>query len=126
MSDGAHESYADSSHGAGPSNRKFGLTLGALFAGLAIVRWLLGSPSQIVATLAAAGGMLIILGAVAPALLGWFNRAWLRLGLAMAAVMTPVVMLLIFALVFTPMALGMRLSGRDKLGLQRKPAGASY
>ena len=122
----AHESLVDSGEIAGPSNRKFGLTLGAVLIVLAAVRWHAGSGALVVGALAGCGGVLVILGAVAPGLLTWPNRAWLRLGVVLAAVMTPLVMLVIFALVFVPLALLMRLRDRDQLALRRKPASGSY
>ena len=126
MTAGAHESFDDFGDIAGPSNHKFGLTLGALFLAFAGIRWLLGSGVGFVGTLAGIGAVLVLLGAVAPALLKWPNQAWMKLGVIMAAIVTPLVMLIIFSLVFVPFALVMRLRGRDALGLRRKPAGASY
>ena len=116
----------DFGHGKPLSDRKFGLTLGALFLALAAVRWLIGSGATVSAAMAGLGAVLVVLGVAAPALLGWPNRAWMKLGLLMAAVVTPVVMLVIFALIFVPIALVFRARGRDALGLRRKPADASY
>lgn len=126
MTSGAHENYVDFGTITPPSNRKFGLTLGALFIALAAVRWWMGSGVTLCAVLAGVGAVLVCLGVVWPALLAWPNRAWLKLGLVMAAVVTPLVMLLIFTAMFVPLALLMRLRGRDALGLRRKQAGQSY
>ena len=59
--------------------------------------------------------------ALAPA-----NRAWHRLGLLLHRVMTPVVMSVIFFATVTPMAVFMRLFGKDPLRLKREPEASSY
>lgn len=122
----AHETYLDTSTIVGPSDRKFGLTLGALLLALAIWRYYLGSSASVYGPLAGAGAVLASLGAAAPSMLTRANRAWFKLGLLLAAVMTPLIMLVIFAAVFVPFALVMRARGRDQLALRPKPAGASY
>ena len=122
----AHENLVDTSVIAGPSNRKFGLTLGGLVLALAVARWHAGSTALMFGSLTGLGALLVTLGALAPGSLSWPNRAWLHLGFVLAAVMTPVIMLIIFVSVFVPLALVMRLRGRDQLTLRRKPAGAGY
>ena len=122
----AHDPMDDADSVAGPSNRKFGLTLGGLLLGLAAIRWHAGSSAVVYEALAGVGVTLVVLGVLAPHSLAWPNRAWLRLGFAMAAVVTPVVMLVIFSVMFVPIALVMRWRGRDQLRLRRRPVEASY
>lgn len=43
------------------------------------------------------------------------NKLWFRIGIAMGAIIAPVVMALLFFAVFTPMGLIMRLLGKDPL-----------
>lgn len=61
----------------------------------------------------------VFLGAAffAPALLGPLNRLWLRLGLLLHRIASPVVMAMMFFLVVTPIGLVMRLLRKDTLRL---------
>ena len=63
---------------------------------------------------------------VRPALLAPLNRLWLRLGLFLHKIITPVVMALIFFTTVLPTGLVMRALGKDPLRLRRDPAAASY
>lgn len=126
MKMGAHEGFIDHGPVALPGDRKFGLTVGGIFLALAGVRWLIGHVGPVTIGFAAVGALLLLLGALAPGVLGPANRGWMKLGGLMAAIVNPIVMLLMFGLVFTPVAVAMRLRRRDGLGLRRKPAGESY
>lgn len=77
----------------------------------------------------AAGVLALVLAAVAIARPGLFaapNKAWMRVGLALAYVTTPVVMLVLYAAVFVPVGLARRLILGDALGLKRDPQAPTY
>ncbi len=74
---------------------------------------------------AAAAGFLIVAVAHAP-LLAPLNRLWTRLALVLHKIMTPIVMGILFFVVLTPIALVMRLCGRDALRLRADPAAPTY
>ncbi len=57
----------------------------------------------------------LLLAFFAPGLLALPNRLWFKLGNAMGAVVAPVVMTLIFCLTIVPMALLLKLLGKDLL-----------
>lgn len=61
------------------------------------------------------GGLLIVWGLVAPMSLEGVYRAWMKFGLMMSAVMTPLIMGLVFYLVFTPVAIVMKILGKDSM-----------
>jgi len=63
------------------------------------------------------GAVLLVLGIVAPRRLSVLNRVWLRIGALLAAVVNPIVLMLLFLLVVTPMAFFMRLLGKRPLRL---------
>lgn len=100
-----------------PSDRKFGWTFTALF----LLIGALYHPSLI--ALAAATALVTTTRAhwLAP-----LKRAWMKLGEALNAVVSPVVMGVIFFAVFTPVALLMRAAKRDALALKLDPAAPSY
>ena len=54
-----------------------------------------------------------------------FNKLWMSFGLVLGMIVSPIVMGVIFFAIFTPIAILMRLFGRDELVLQFKTR-ASY
>jgi hypothetical protein len=65
--------------------------------------------------LAAVGAALVAAGAVIPATLGPVHRGWMRVGLALSKVTTPLFMGLVYFVVLTPTALMMRILGKNPL-----------
>lgn len=63
-------------------------------------------------------GVLAIWGAVAPVTLRPLYTIWMRFGLLMNRITTPIILGIVFFLVFTPVALFMRLIGRDPLNMK--------
>jgi len=51
---------------------------------------------------------------------------WIALGWLLAHTVSPLIISLIYYLIVTPSALVMRLSGRDRLNLKKKPEGKTY
>lgn len=100
-----------------PSNRSFGWTFTAVFALIALFAypWLVGVAA------------LIALVTVTRA--HWlepFNRAWMRLGALLHHVVSPLILGAIYFAVFTPVAIVMRLAGRDALARRWDAAAPSY
>jgi len=58
--------------------------------------------------------------------LGPLNRLWVKLGAVLYSVVNPIVMALLFYLTVSPVAMLMRLLGKDPLRLRRDPHAASY
>jgi hypothetical protein len=116
---------ADRNLPAPPSERSFGILFAVVFAGAAC--WLAwhGHRGWAVAGLAAAVAV-ALLAFLAPRALAAPNRAWFQLGMLLHKVVSPVVLGAIYFLVITPIALAMRLSGRDPLERRRDPQRASY
>lgn len=126
MTEGAHESFTDRSAVPLPSNRRFGLIIGGILLAFGVVRWLLGWSEGLNLILFVAGGALVILGLVAPKLLGPLNYGWMKIGLILGAIINPLVMLVMFIVAFLPMALIMRAARRDALQLHRRGKTESY
>ena len=97
-----------------PSERKFGLFFAAVFGGFAAWSWRAGRPVQASVLLAVAFALLAA-ALLAPRWLAWPNRAWFKLGMALNAVVSPIVLGAMFVLMFVPVALAMRAAGRDPL-----------
>lgn len=103
-----------------PSNRIFGLFFTGVFAVLGLYGfWVVWPPilNKVFLTVS------IILAAVTllrPPLLNPLNRAWYQLGLFLGRVVSPIVLGILFFLLITPVALVIRIAGRDALRLRRK------
>lgn len=126
MTAAAHEAYVAFHQPQPPGDRRFGLTVGAILLALAAIRWWLGHVGPVTVAFAGCGAALVVLALLVPPVLRPLNRAWMKLGAVMGALVNPVVMLLMFAAVFTPVAMVMRWRGRDALGLRPGPPGRSY
>ena len=74
----------------------------------------------------AIGLALVAIVLVRPAVLHPLNLAWAQLSLLLSRVMNPVVVGLVFFVAVTPLALILRLLGKDPLRLRFDPAASSY
>jgi saxitoxin biosynthesis operon SxtJ-like protein len=100
-----------------PSNRKFGWTFAILF----LVFGALAHPWMM-----AVGAALAVITMTRAHWLAPLKHAWMKLGDLLNRVVSPVVMAVIFFVVFTPVALVMRAMGRDALARRYEPAAPSY
>jgi len=73
-----------------------------------------------------AAGLLSVTGAFAPMSLNPIYRLWMRFGLIMNRVTTPIILGLVFFVVFAPVALAMRLFGRDVLNRKTDDKAETY
>jgi predicted membrane protein len=106
--------------------RKFGLTTGAIVAGLfgLFFPWIMDKSIPVWPWVILA--ILLIWSLVAPASLGPVYRVWMKFGLLLSGVMTPLIMGILFYLLFTPIATLMRLAGRDPLRRRFDETARSY
>ena len=100
----------------GPKNpeRSFGLSVGGVLCLIAAVMAWRGRLGRAEA-LGGVGVVLVSLGLVRPVLLAWPSRLWWRFSLALGYVNMRVLLTVIFGLVFTPLSLIWRLTGKDPL-----------
>ena len=102
-----------------PSNQKFGFFFTIIISIIAI--YFLHKENILISYIAFIISLLFLLASIFKAnLLLPLNKAWMRLGFLLGAVVNPLVLGLIFFLLFTPLALIMRLSKRDELCLRKK------
>jgi hypothetical protein len=94
------------------------------FAAAAALAWH-GNRTAATACLAGAA-LLAVIALTVPRALAVPNRLWFRLGLLLHAVVSPIVLGAIYFLIITPVALLLRLSGRDVLLRTRDPSRDSY
>ena len=106
-------------------NKRFGRQMGLVLITLAGLGFWRDWPSFLSVSFLTLGAVHLILAVIAPGLLTGFNRFWMSLGYYFGKVFAPIEMAIIFFLMFTPIALVMRLFRRDAL-LIRKNKVNSY
>ena len=100
-----------------PSNRKFGFFFTFVFVVAAAYIYYSAYESWAYFFIVTALIFLLVTLVKSDALLP-LNKLWLRFGLLLGMVVSPIVLGIIFFGLFTPIAVVMRLSGRDELRLQ--------
>jgi len=90
--------------------RHFGMIMGSVLLGLGVVGFL--RRGEVNTGLWVTGALFLLLGMAAPASLKWVQKAWMALGVVMGWFMTRLILLVLFFVILTPVALLARLSGR--------------
>ena len=100
-----------------PSNRKFGFFFTFVFAAAAAYFFYAANITWTYVFVTAALIFLLITLIKSDVLLP-LNKLWMRFGLLLGMIVSPIVLGIIFFGLFTPIAILMRLSGRDELRLR--------
>ena len=119
-----HETIASFRKVEASSDRKFGLTIGALLVAASLSpllhhhtpRW----------WLLAIAAFFLVAGAAFPAALTPANRAWFKLGLALNMIVSPIVMGLLYYGAVVPVGWFLRKQGEDILSLKSVPDATTY
>lgn len=120
----SHEDLSREDEVEGSSDRAFGFVFAAVFLIIAAFPLLhAGAPRWWSVGVAAAFGLVAI---VKPVLLAGANKLWMKFGLLLAKIVSPIALGILFYIVFMPIGLLMRVSGKDPLRLKFDPAAKSY
>ena len=121
---GSHESAARNQVVKVSSNRSFGLVFTffcAIVGGLSYYHngahwhwWLTAS------------AVFALLALAAPSVLAPANKLWSKFGLMLHAIMSPIILAILFFVFVTPIGLLMRLTGKDPLRRRFEPATKCY
>lgn len=120
----AHEDLNREQHVEGSSDRAFGLVFAGVF--VLIAGWPLLGGEAIRWWSAAAAAAFALAALAKPAWLGGMNRLWIKLGVLLGKVVSPIALAILFYGVLTPLGIVMRLAGKDPLRLKPDPGAASY
>lgn len=107
-----------------PSNKKFGLFFSVIFLLCAAYLFNMGS-NVLTFVFVVLAVIFAVLAFTKSAILLPLNRLWMRFGLLLGLIVSPIVLGVIFFGMFTPIGVAMRLFGRDELHLKSKSA-ATY
>jgi Saxitoxin biosynthesis operon protein SxtJ len=122
-----HENYCDEEPIQAGSDRGFGCTVGSIFMVIGAAKAVAaGALPPIADLIFVVGAVLLLLGIVAPSRLSVLNRIWLKFGAVIAKVVHPIILVLLFFFVVTPMALVARIAGKRPLRLAPDRAASSY
>lgn len=119
-----HEDLSREEHIEGSSDRSFGVVFTIVFVIIACWPLMFGGGLRWWAAAVAAAFALTAL--LKPTLLAGLNKAWLKFGLLLGKIVSPIALGVLFYLVFTPIGALMRLTGKDPLRLKRDGGAASY
>ena len=119
-----HENFSRAEPAKSSSDRSFGFIFALVFALLGAVPALRGKPPRLWSLSVSA--IFLLLALTVPTILGPLNRLWMRVGLLISKVTNPIIASLMFFLVFTPVALFLRLLGKDLLRLKFDSGANTY
>ena len=104
-----------------PSNKKFGAFFSGVFLVVAVWFYFFQQNAVVAGAFAAAAVLFLLLALIKADVLLPLNKLWMRFGLLLGMIVSPIVLGIIFFGLFTPISLVMRLFGRDELRLRFKP-----
>jgi hypothetical protein len=119
-----HEDFSRQEDIKPSSDRSFGLVIATFF--LIITFWPLFRGESVRWWALAVAAVFAALALMWTAALAPLNKLWTKLGVLLYRVISPIVLGLLFYVTLTPIALVMRLLGKDPLRLRRDPDAASY
>jgi len=119
-----HEDLSRNHAIQGPSDRSFGFVMAAFFLLLGLAPLRHHQPVRLWSLALAL--VFLAFALIRPAVLAPLNKAWMAIGLLLSRVVTPVVIGIMFYLVFTPVGFIYRLFGRDPLRLKFTKGTQSY
>ena len=110
----------------GGSNKSFGVMFGFIFllvAGFARVRGH-STEIQVCAVVLSAGSFFVAF--VKPGLLTKPNLYWMKFSLLLAKIVSPIVLGILFFVLISPLAIALRMFGRDELSLKLSQRGSHW
>ena len=99
-----------------PSNKKFGSFFSFIFLGLIIISYTYEYPRILIIS-SIVFFFTLLTTIFKPSLLMPFNRLWMLFGFLLGKIVSPIILGLIFYLFITPIAIILRIFGRDELHL---------
>ena len=106
------------------SDQSFGIVFALVF--LAVGIWVVSDGQSKGWFFFVSAALFLVVAIARPSILGPLNRAWAKFGLLLGRVINPVILGVVFFLVVTPIAVVLRLWGKDSLHLKSNPDLKSY
>ena len=108
------------------SDRSFGVMFGFIFIIIAVIIRLRNNPQNIQLLFLALSFVTFLISFTRPSLLSTPNKLWMKFSLLLARFVSPIVLGLLFYVLISPLALVLRLFGRDELRLKTKKVASNW
>ena len=108
------------------SDRSFGVMFGFIFIIIAVIMRLRDNPQNIQLLFLALSFLTVLISFTRPSLLSTPNKLWMKFSLLLARFVSPIVLGLLFYVLISPLALVLRLFGRDELRLKTKKVASNW
>ncbi len=102
------------------TDRSFGVMFGCIFIIIASLLRLRGEPEELQLCLLALSVLTFLVAIIRPRLLSTPNKLWMKFSLLLARFVSPIILGILFYVLISPLALALRLFGRDELRLKTK------
>ena len=120
----AHEDLNREQHVEGSSDRSFGVVFAVVF--VVIAAWPLLAGNAVRSWALVVAGAFALIAMLMPAVLAVPNRWWMKLGLLLGKIVSPIALGILFFGVISPTGALIRLFGKDPLRLKRDADAPSY
>ena len=108
------------------SDRSFGVMFGFIFIIVALIIRLRDDPQNIQRLFLALSFLTFLISFTRPGLLKTPKKFWMKFSLLLARFVSPIVLGVLFYLLISPLALVLRLFGRDELRLKTKEVSTNW
>ncbi len=102
-----------------PSNQKFGFFFSVIFFACCLY-FFFNRQLTVSITFGGLSGVFVLIAWLRPNLLEPLNKAWYLLGIFLGKIVSPLILGIMFFLMITPLAIGMKLAKRDVLFLKKR------
>jgi hypothetical protein len=102
------------------TDRSFGIMFGFIFVIIAALLRLRDEPQKVQFLLLALSFLTFLISFTRPRLLSTPNKLWMKFSLLLARFVSPIILGVLFYVLISPLALALRLFGRDELRLKTK------
>ena len=100
-----------------PSNRKFGFFFTFVFF-ISAIYFFYQDKETVYLVLGSIGLLFFLIAIIKDSLLLPLNKLWMRFGMLLGMIVSPIVLAILFFIMFTPIAIGMRIFKSDELRLR--------
>ena len=108
------------------SDRSFGVMFGFIFIIIAVIMRLRDNPQNIQLLFITLSFLTFLISFTRPSLLSTPNKLWMKFSLLLARFVSPIVLGVLFYVLISPLALVLRLFGRDELRLKTKKVATNW
>ncbi len=109
-----------SSKTSNATDRSFGVMFGCIFVIIAALLRLRDEPQKVQFLFLALSFLTFLVSFTRPRLLSTPNKLWMKFSLLLAQFISPIILGVLFFILISPLALALRLFGRDELRLKTK------